>query len=365
MIEKLKIKMNGVPGGILFLLLFFAVLVPLSYCLRTNGDIKDIFTGFYGERKNSLDVVMIGSSPVYPYFAGPKIWEDHGITCYPLSSNMQRPKAAIHLVEEARKTQNPSLYIFELRMYLGPDERLTENMAYTRGVTDNMKYSWNRVKTIRALVDENSGEERYTYYFDIFKYHSNWKTLVLPSQLATFRYETHNPLKGAVVRDEVGPSENVSFSYVTDTMAIPEDQEETLKELIGYLKENNLNALFLVAPNTMTEEKQRQYNYIADLVEKAGFDYLNMNDYYDELGIDFQTDFADYGGHTNAFGMEKCSTFLGNYLSSAYEFTDKRGLEEYADWDKAALLWEEKTESAKKTIRHRIETKDFMVTQEE
>ena len=39
------------------------------------------------EKKDTIDVVMIGSSPVYPYYAGPKIWEDTGITCYPLSSN--------------------------------------------------------------------------------------------------------------------------------------------------------------------------------------------------------------------------------------------------------------------------------------
>ena len=67
-------------------------------------------------------------------------------------------------------------------------------------------------------------------------------------------------------------------------------------------------------PNTMTEEKQRQYNYIADIIAPTGYGFLNLNDYYEELGIDFETDFDDYGGHTiNAFGMEKCSAF-GEYL---------------------------------------------------
>ena len=198
---------------IVFIAGFFLILIPLTYMIRTNGDIKDIFVGFYAEKKDTIDVVMIGSSPVYPYYAGPKIWEDTGITCYPLSSNMQRPKAAVHLVEEAEKTQDPELYIFEMRMYLGPDERLTQNMAYTRGVTDNMKYSWNRIKTINDLVEPNEEEPRYTYYFDIFKYHSNWKTLVLPSQMVTFRYEYPDPLKGAVIRDDIGPSEMADYSW--------------------------------------------------------------------------------------------------------------------------------------------------------
>lgn len=78
-------------------------------------------------------------------------------------------------------------------MYLAADKDLTQNMAYTRGVTDNMKYSLNRIRTINDLVDEDGPEARYTFYFDIFKYHSNWKTPVLPSQLATFRYEKGSP----------------------------------------------------------------------------------------------------------------------------------------------------------------------------
>ena len=141
---------------------------------------------------------------MYPYYAAPKIWADYGITTYPLSTNNQRPKAAKYLIQEAEKTQNPSLYIFEMRMYLASDEDLTQNMAFTRGVTDNMKYSWNRIQTINALVDDVS--ERYTYYFDIFKYHSNWKTIVMPSQLAAFRYENEHPLKGHFISDEIGPA---------------------------------------------------------------------------------------------------------------------------------------------------------------
>ena len=171
--------------AVLFIAGFFVILIHLSYCLRTNGSVKDRFVGFYAEPENTIDVLMIGSSPVYPYYAAPKLWGDYGITAYPLSTNLQRPKAAMHLIREAEKTQDPQLYIFEMRMYLAADKDLTQNMAYTRGVTDNMKYSLNRIRTINDLVDEDGPEARYTFYFDIFKYHSNWKTLVLPSQLAT------------------------------------------------------------------------------------------------------------------------------------------------------------------------------------
>ena len=59
--------------SILFCLLFVCMLVPLTYMMRTNGVIKDIFTGFYAEPDDTIDVVMIGSSPVYPCLSGPQM----------------------------------------------------------------------------------------------------------------------------------------------------------------------------------------------------------------------------------------------------------------------------------------------------
>ena len=59
---------------IAFLALTLALLVMLTYMLRTNGAVKDRFAGFYAEKKNSIDVIMIGSSPVFPYYSAPQMY---------------------------------------------------------------------------------------------------------------------------------------------------------------------------------------------------------------------------------------------------------------------------------------------------
>lgn len=343
----------------LFIAGFFLILIPLTYIVRTNGDVKDRFVGFYAEKENTLDAVIIGSSPVFPYYAGPKIWGDYGIACYPLSTNLQRPKAGIHLVEEAKKTQSPSLFIFEMRMYTTQDDKLTENMAYTRGVTDNMKYSWNRIRTVNAMVDDVS--ERYTYYFDIFKYHSNWKTMFLPSQLRTFRYEYPDPYKGHLISDEVHPGKAADYSGVKERTPIPADQEEVLRTLLEYLKKNGDDALFIVSPYKEEEGKQEMYNYMEDLTASYGYRFLNMNNYYEEIGLDFEADFYDGGNHTNAAGAEKCSVFLGAYLNEHYSFQDKRGQAAYMSWDEAYEKWTARTEETKNTIRTRIANQDYKI----
>lgn len=349
--------------SIIFIAGFLYILMTVTYIIRTNGDVKDRYTGFYAEPENTIDVVMVGSSPVYPYYSTPMMWGEYGICAYPISSNLQRPAAGTYLVDEVRKTQKPSLYVFEMRMYTARETDITNNMAYTRGVTDNMKYSLNRIKTINAMVDDVS--ERYTYYFDIFKYHSNWKTMIMPEQLACFRYEKPDDQKGYVMTDEVGPCEQVDTSGIKERLPIPEIQEGHLISLLEYLKEDNLQALFILSPTLMEEEKQMMYNYINDIVGSYGYEFLNMNDYYDEIGIDFASDFSDYGGHTNALGARKCTEFLSNYIKDNYGIADKRGTPGYESWEDAYHQWKAEFKQAETAIAKRIEAGDFAVMGEE
>lgn len=348
--------------AILFAVIFLFLLQSLTYMLRTNGDIKEIFLGFYAEPKDTIDVVMIGSSPVYPFYAAPKLWGEYGFTMYPISSNVQRPKAAVYLVEEALKTQSPELFVFELRMYAYEEGTMADNMAYARGVTDNLKYSWNRIRLINSLVPEVS--ERYTYYFDIFKYHSNWKTLILPDQYTAFRYERLHPLKGYVMSDKVVYGEGADYSAVTEQTVIPAEQEESLRTLLAYLQERNLNALFIVSPMDLDEDMQKKFNYMENIITSYGYDYLNFNNHYDELDIDFATDYYDGGSHVNASGSEKCTAFLGNYLTEHYALTDRRGDDRYSTWDEAYAYWQECQKAALETINRKVANGEYDAVQE-
>lgn len=345
--------------AIAFLFLFFTILIHLTYVIRTNGDVKDIFNGFYAEEKDTLDVIMIGSSPVYPFYSGAKLWGEHGITFYPLSSHVQRPSAALPLLKEAYKTQKPQVVLFEMRMYTMEDGDMENNMAYVRGVTDNMKYSFNRIDAINRLVPEPL--ERYTYYFDIFKYHSNWKTMILPEQIACFWYEKKNPLKGFAIRDEVGPLEEERIPAcinITETLPIPKEQEERLYELLNYLKEKEQQAMFLVSPYRVEEEEQKMFNYMKEIVNAYGYEFINLNEHYEEIGIDFETDYYDYGGHVNTLGAQKCTDYLSS-LIAPYQIEDKRGNERYASWDEAYQYYLEKSEQAIHTIYEHIEKKEY------
>ena len=76
-------KKKQLLQAVVFLAIFFIILTHLTYIIRTSGDLKARFAGFYAEPDNTIDAILIGSSPVYPYYAAPKIWADYGITTYP------------------------------------------------------------------------------------------------------------------------------------------------------------------------------------------------------------------------------------------------------------------------------------------
>lgn len=350
---------------IIFIVIFAVLLVLVSYMVRTNGDVKDRFSGFYAEKNDTLDIVIIGSSPVFPYYSAPKLWGETGIAMYPLSSNVQRPIAMKYLVREAEKSQSPKLYIFEMRMFTMEDAGLSENMAYTRGVTDNMKYSPLRYETIQAMVPEDDAEGRLTFHIDLMKYHTNWKMLALPSEWANMFYHKAHPLKGYAFKDEVGPLPMPDSGGADGTVEIPEEQEGYLRDLLGFLEEKEQDALFIVSPYGESLRDQQMYNYMEEIVASYGYPFLNMNNYYEETGIIFEEDFADYGSHTNAVGAEKCTDFLREYLLANYEFTDKRGDAVYASWDESYVRWQNEMEVARQTILDRIANEEYAIIEEE
>ena len=358
-------KVRTTVQSIIFIVIFVVLLILVSYMVRTNGDVKDRFSGFYAEKNDTLDIVMIGSSPVFPYYAAPKLWGETGIAMYPLSSNVQRPVAMKYLVQEAEKSQSPELYIFEMRMFTMEDAGLSENMAYTRGVTDNMKYSPLRYETIHAMVPEDDEEGRISFHIDIMKYHTNWKMLVLPSEWANMLYHKSNPLKGYTFKDEVGPQPMPDCGKADGMMEIPGEQEEYLRDLLKFLQGEKQDALFIVSPYGESLDDQQMFNYMEEIVASYGYPFLNMNNYYEETGIIFEEDFADYGSHTNAVGAEKCTEFLRDYLLQHYEFADKRGDAAYASWDESYELWKSEMETARQTILDRIENEEYAVIEEE
>ena len=320
--------------AISFILIFWLLLTGVSYIVRTNGDIKDRFAGFYAEEKDSIDVLMFGGSTIATSFSPGYMWGEYGFTSYPLSSNTQRPKAIRYLLEEAYKYQSPELVVIELRMFTYEDEVLKEDEPHIREVTDNMRYSLQRLKTVYNMTDGvETFDDKLSYYFDIIKYHSNWAMFFEPEELQKVNYSKADLHKGFEHPEEILYHNEEYDRYIPteERLAIPKEQEVELHKLMAFLKENNQKALFVVAPCIYGTEYYAQMNYMKDIVEQEGFAYLNVHDYVD---YDCAIDYLD-GGHSNILGAKKCSELLGKTIIQEYGLMDKRNQEGYESWHKS------------------------------
>ncbi len=125
---------------ILFALLYFCVFNVLAV---RDADTEAMMGGFYDERPDSLDVICIGSSATYAYFNAPMAFHEYGFTTYNFCSGGQPFLATKFLIEESRKTQNPKVYIINLRSLVNN----TGNLIDIRRVTTNMPWTMNRLAT--------------------------------------------------------------------------------------------------------------------------------------------------------------------------------------------------------------------------
>lgn len=349
---------------VIWITIFIVILNSITYIFRPNSDMKQRFAGFYYEKNNSIDVIYIGSSPVHPYWAAPLAWNKYGFTSWPLATNIQQPRAAPILLQEALKTQNPKVVIFELRMFTAPQLAFEDGQEpFIRNLTDNLKQSINRKKMIDTLVDESLN--KIPYFFDIIKYHGTWKYFKL-SDLRYWNFERRDNNCGHLIVGEVLDlsKEWHNFSTIHTTVPIPPEQEIVLRDLLQYCKKHDIEALFTVNPFTeLTELTQQQFNYMERIVEdEYEYTFLNFNSLYGEVGIDFREDFYN-SGHMNAKGAEKFTSFLSKYLVDHYNLSDKR-IEENEkqrdnekiceSWNERYEMWNEKSKAAIEKINQII-----------
>ena len=317
-----------------FILIFVLLLTGVSYIVRTNGHIKNRFAGFYAEGKNSIDVLLCGGSTIGTSFSPGYMWGEYGLTSYPISSNTQRPKAIRYLLEEAYKYQKPDVVVVELRMFTYEDEAMQTDEAHIREVTDNMKYSLHRLKTVRNMTDGvDEFEDKLSYYFDIIKYHSNWAMFFSRDEVQKLTYSKQDLHKGFEHPVDILYHDIKETPYIPteERLAIPSEQEKVLRELLAFLTEKEQKALFVVTPCIYDTQYFGQMNYMKDIVEQEGFRYLNMMDCLD---YNYETDYLD-GGHANILGAKKCSELLGSILSKEYGLADKRGAQNFDSWDES------------------------------
>lgn len=326
-----KNKIISIIGFCVFAVIIFHVFLWVTYLFRPADYNR---TNMVGLEQENVDMVYVGGSAAFVYWEPLKAWKDCGYTSYSYATDTIQAENIKAYIEEARKSQNPDLFVIGVRAFQYYSDEQEE--AGLRNGTNGMDMT--SVSRYRLLKDyfanRNLTEDTdiLSYYLDIAKYHTNTANLSSSEAWGLINNNGTSPYKGWKWMDSYAYlDEPVNFE--TDERAeLPENDQNTLIELLEYCQSEKINALFVVCPYWITQEEQAKYNTIGDIITEYGFQYLNANEYYDEMKLDWSTDFYNKN-HVNLFGAAKYTDFLEKYISENYSLTDHRGDSDYASWD--------------------------------
>ncbi|MDE5669923.1 MAG: SGNH/GDSL hydrolase family protein, partial [Eubacterium sp.] len=118
-------------------------------------------------------------------------------------------------------------------------------------------------------------------------------------------------------------------------------------ESIKKICEENGAELMLVSVPCDKNWNCERHNPAAELSEKLGIEFMDMNYMQDEIPIDWSCDSRDGGEHLNQSGAEKVTSYFGAYLNAKNIFTDHRNDKSFEDWNKAYKSFLKEVEKVK------------------
>lgn len=335
---------------------FFIVGIMLftwvSYLFRPVSPSRKNIVGYYALEENSIDTVFVGGSSIYVFWAPLMGWNEFGFASYNFAIDSMRSFLMLYLFDELLKTQTPELIVCDVRSFVKVLDEDDYEAPLRNGV-DSFSYSLNRFRAIKNILPNNYSPIE--YYLDIAKYHTNTSALTDETQwlYSSNRVESYN--KGFSLMQKHEALENINYSDINEIGEIPASTKDNLEALLDYCDGKKLNVLFVSTPYQMpSAETKKEMNAIKQKVESRGYLFVDGIDSFDEIGLDFKTDFYDTY-HINIYGAEKFTRFLGKYIAEHFSLPDRRADDAYQQWYLDYARWMINVEKTKIIIDQLIQ----------
>lgn len=357
-----KQKMKKIIAFLVFIFLIWEIFIHCTYLFRdTNREGRQNIVGFYDEEENSLDIVFVGASCVYRYWNCMQAWKRYGITSYNYSVGSMSSATTVFVIKEIEQTQTPQLIVFDVRKLLS---RFPETPGGVWGTLDSQDYNFNRLSAVKYYCDLNNigMNDAWADFIDIMTYHSNHEALSSELSWQLWDNRTDESLdkdgfyKGFSIMAEHDFVDEPSNTAENESVMLDEKQEIILVDILEYCKENNVPLLLVSSPFVVSQDDVMELNRIAEVAETYGVPFLNMNRCYEEMGLNFSSDFYD-DNHVNFFGAEKYTDYLAKYILDHYDISGQRSDSVTASWDSVYGCYAQEAEAAEEKLRTIIDDK--------
>lgn len=309
----------------IFVILLHSVYQVLSW-KDTAGGYGSTVNSFYKLDEDLVDVLFLGSSHCYCSINNSILWKNYGIASFNLAISGQELVNTYHTMVEALKTQKPDVVCVELFYALSEGDYVLDSNFY-RNVLP-FRLSANSYEAVRAMVNE---DEPLDYWLKWPIIHTRY------AELQKEDFESDLPVYiGYQAEFRIGDTWEASPYQGQEPIPASEESELYIRKIIELAEEEGIELCFFVAPYAAGEEAQGVFNYVAGIAEEHDVDFLNLTRPIEGLSLDLNSDYIDWG-HTNYYGAEKVTSYMGEYLHSNYTLPDRRGDDRYGLWEEDAL----------------------------
>lgn len=227
--------------------------------------------GFYGEPKNTIDLVVLGDSNAYCAYSPMVTWSKYGIPSYVAAEGNQTIVGAIDLLDEILTCQNPKMVVFDVNML------------------------WSGNSDVQRL--ENCVTSMIQDSVPVIKYHNRWKTMSFEDSFKEKRYTFRSNTRGQRISRCVKPyvGEN-KMEKSDDNDSIPFITKYFFEKLLKKCEDRGIKVVLIETP-TATSWTYARHVAMEEYAEKNDLEFIDFNTLTGKYAIDWNNDTKDGGMH--------------------------------------------------------------------
>lgn len=303
--KKILMRILSVIMVLVLIVLADHIFIPKYVNENIDGSIT---SEFYNE-KSDIDVVFLGPSTVHYCISPVYMWDKFGFTSYDRSNASQTVWQSYYMLKDTLRVKSPELVMLDVSFMRNGEEYIEE--ASNRKCIEGMKNIFDKWGAIKASMYKD--EQPLSYYFPVLRYHSRWKDL----KPEDFEYAFKRPLvtyNGYLMDFTVVKDQHLYETEPIEFDDFPEKSMEYLQKIMDLCKDTGIRLVLMKTP-TFTNTWHDEYDVrMEEIASDNGISYINFCKYADEMGLVPAEDYIDDGEHTNIYGAQKVSEYIGEYI---------------------------------------------------
>ncbi len=298
-----------------YLLRGAAFLLAVLLCIQLAGvyftpcSNQDFFTyhsgGIYGEDKNTIDVLVIGSSNAARDITPMEWYRDYGIAGYTFGITAGSVTEVYYALKKIYRTQSPKVVV------------LCADTIYN--IPDGMT-------TLESALVDTAGA-----CLPLWCYHNNWRDLRADNLIRHHDLSWRDYDKGFT--PQTGCKGVDSTWFMSDqgpAQAVPTLRDVYVQAIRRLCREHGSAMRLITLP--AKDWTMAKHLGIVDYAQENDIPYEDYNLPDSGVTIDWSHDSYDAGFHLNYVGAMKVSRHLGALLAQEYTLPDRRNDAGWAKW---------------------------------